>query len=141
MPRRPRKQTKPRATSRVSSRSGVSPARPLLYKVVELSTVDEGTLERTLNEWCPRGWNLENVQFAMRESSKRPSMAFVFFTKEGEPVSDEEPEPDSSAAARSRLVRLSEEEPAEEAAPVRSLDPWQRLRELAEGGDEPEDDS
>jgi hypothetical protein len=134
MPRRPRKQTKPRATTRVSSRS----AGPLLYKVVELSTVDEGTLERTLNEWCPRGWKLENVQFAMRESSKRPSMAFVFFTREGEPVEAETSDP---SEARARLVRLSEDEPVEESAPVRSLDPWQRLRELAEGGDEPEDDS
>jgi hypothetical protein len=28
---------------------------------------------------------LDGVQFAMRESSKRPAMAFVFFTREGEP--------------------------------------------------------
>lgn len=145
MPRRPRKQTKPRATSRVSSRSGVKPTAlrppgPLLYKVVELSTVDEGTLERTLNEWCPKGWTLENVQFAMRESSKRPSMAFVFFTREGEAVMEsEEPEPTNASEARARLHRLSEE--TEASAPVRTLDPWQRLRELAEGGDEPEDDS
>lgn len=63
-------------------RSGVG---PLLYKVVELSTVDEGSLEHTVNEWSGQGWNLENVQFAMRESSKRPSMAFVFFTRQGQP--------------------------------------------------------
>ena len=30
--------------------------RELHYKVVELSSVDEATLERTLNEWTPRGW-------------------------------------------------------------------------------------
>ena len=57
--------------------------RELHYKVVELSSVDEATLERTLNEWTPRGWKFDGVQFAMRESSKRPSMAFMFFTREG----------------------------------------------------------
>ena len=57
------------------------PAGSLHYKVVELSTVDEGSLERTLNEWTTRGWNLDGVQFAMRESSKRPAMAFVLFTR------------------------------------------------------------
>ena len=27
------------------------------------------------------GWTLDTVQFAMRESSRRPSMAFVMFTR------------------------------------------------------------
>lgn len=75
---------------------------PLQYKVVELSTVDEGSLERTLNEWIPKGWNLDGVQFAMRESSKRPAMAFVFFTREGEAHAHDAEE------ARERLMRLSE---------------------------------
>ena len=63
---------------------------PLQYKVVELSTVDEGALERTLNEWTGKGWNLDGVQFAMREASKRPAMAFVFFTREGAPAAHDE---------------------------------------------------
>jgi hypothetical protein len=75
---------------------------PLQYKVVELSTVDEGSLERTLNEWTAKGWNLDGVQFAMRESSKRPAMAFVFFTREGEAHEHDKEE------ARGRLMRLSE---------------------------------
>lgn len=54
----------------------------LLYKVVELSTVTDEAIERTLNEWTRHGWNFENIQFAMRDSSKRPSMAFVTFTRE-----------------------------------------------------------
>ena len=54
----------------------------LQYKVVELSTVSEETLEETLNEWTGKGWRFEGVQFAMRESSKRPAMAFVIFTSE-----------------------------------------------------------
>ncbi len=75
---------------------------PLHYKVVELSTVDEGSLERTLNDWTAKGWNLDGVQFAMRESSKRPAMAFVFFTREGDAATQDTDE------ARGRLMRLSE---------------------------------
>ena len=33
---------------------------------------------------CKLFWKFENLQFAMRESSKRPSMAFVMFTREVE---------------------------------------------------------
>ena len=52
------------------------------YKVVETSDVTDEELERILNEWTPQGWKLEAIQFAMRESSKRPAMAFVTFTRE-----------------------------------------------------------
>ena len=55
----------------------------LRYKVVETGTVTDEDLEAILNEWTDKGWTLENIQFAMRESSKRPSMAFVVFTREG----------------------------------------------------------
>ena len=56
---------------------------PRQYKVVETSSVSDAELEAILNEWTARGWTLETIQFAMRESSKRPSMAFVLFTREG----------------------------------------------------------
>ena len=56
----------------------------LLYKVVETSDVSDVELERILNEWTGRGWTLDTIQFAMREASKRPSMAFVAFTREVE---------------------------------------------------------
>ena len=56
----------------------------LMYKVVELSTVSEDMLEETLNEWTAKGWHYDGMQFAMRESSKRPSMAFILFTREEE---------------------------------------------------------
>jgi len=52
------------------------------YKVVELSTVTDETLEQTLNQWSAQGWQLESIQFAMREASRRPAMAFVIFTSE-----------------------------------------------------------
>ena len=58
----------------------------LHYKVVELNTVTDEAIETTLNEWTRQGWNLESIQFAMRDSSKRPSMAFVMFTQEDEAV-------------------------------------------------------
>ena len=90
----------------------------LHYKVVELSTVDEGSLEHTVNVWVRQGWRLENVQFAMRESSKRPAMAFVFFTRaEGATVVE------AASATQSRT------EP-------RAVDAWSRLAALAAEGDE-----
>lgn len=54
----------------------------LKFKVVELSTVAEDLLEDALNEWTAKGWSFKGMHFAMRESQKRPSMAFVIFTRE-----------------------------------------------------------
>lgn len=51
------------------------------YKVVETSTVSDQELERILNEIVAQGWSLDTIQFAMRESSRRPSMAFLIFTR------------------------------------------------------------
>ena len=95
------------------------PPRPevLHYKVVELSTVDEGSLEHAVNLWVRQGWTLETVQFAMRESSKRPAMAFVFFTRVGEGEAEGLP----TSGTRT-----------ETAAP----DAWSRLAALAAEGDE-----
>jgi hypothetical protein len=53
-----------------------------VYKVIELGTVTDEEIEKTLNEWTSQGWKLDGIQFAMRDSSKRPSMAFVTFTRE-----------------------------------------------------------
>jgi hypothetical protein len=54
----------------------------LKYKVIELSTVTEEEIEKTLNHYTSEGWEYDGLQFAMRESSKRPAMAFVLFTRE-----------------------------------------------------------
>jgi hypothetical protein len=131
MPKKPKKpkkkRSRPRATAAAAPR-----ARALHYKVVELSNVDEGALERTLNEWVSRGWTFDGVQFAMRESSKRPSMGFVFFTREGEPVIETTPETDidRELAALLQLERLSREaQPEPTRAPA--TDPWDRLRTFA----------
>jgi hypothetical protein len=54
------------------------------WKVVELSTVTDVQIEAVLNEWSGKGWTLDSIQFAMRDSSKRPSMAFIAFTRAAE---------------------------------------------------------
>lgn len=54
----------------------------LEYKVVELSTVTDEEIEAAINEKVKEGWNLDGINFAMSQSSKRPSMAFILFTKE-----------------------------------------------------------
>lgn len=144
---KPRRTPKPTAAKRrstgVAARSaGATARRALHYKVVELSNVDEGALERTLNEWVPHGWTFDGVQFAMRESSKRPAMAFVFFTREGEVLREEAPAPVATPdafrpapEAEAHLRRIARE-------PVReppAVDPWARLRALA--GEEDQDEA
>lgn len=52
------------------------------YKVVEIPVVTDESIEEALNLWTVRGWHFDGVQFAMREASKRPAMAFVLFTRE-----------------------------------------------------------
>lgn len=63
---------------------GAEPRRLTRYKVVETQTVTDDNLEQIINEWVAQGWILDGVQFAMRESSKRPAMAFITFTRPGE---------------------------------------------------------
>jgi hypothetical protein len=60
------------------------------YKVVETQTVTDEELERIINEWVGQGWTYDGAQFAMRESSKRPAMAFVTFTRAIEAVPGED---------------------------------------------------
>jgi hypothetical protein len=51
------------------------------YKFVEVSTVTDDELTNVVNEWVKQGWTFEGIQFAMREASRRPAMAFVAFTR------------------------------------------------------------
>ncbi len=60
-------------------RSGVE--EPMAYKVIETGDVTEESLENLMNEWTRQGWRFESVHFAMREASRRPSMAFLFFVR------------------------------------------------------------
>jgi len=54
----------------------------LTYKVIELSTVTEETIQDALNEQTSQGWRYDVIQFAMRDASRRPSMAFILFTRD-----------------------------------------------------------
>ena len=129
---------RPAAPSLRRRRSGVGRAadlpapRLLQYKVAELSTVDEQSLERVVNDHAAEGWALDGVQFAMREQSKRPSMAFVFFTRE-RAQGDEVGGGRDAADARSHLQRLASEAPEHAAVPVSA---YERLRQLAEHDDD-----
>ena len=60
----------------------------LIYKVIETSTVTEDIIEKILNEWVPQGWQFDNIQFVIRDASKRPAMAFLFFVREVREVSE-----------------------------------------------------
>jgi hypothetical protein len=64
--------------------------RVLIYKVVETSTVTEDILEKILNEWVPQGWHFDSIQFVIRDASKRPSMAFLFFVREDDDARSDE---------------------------------------------------
>jgi len=55
---------------------------PVQYKVVEISIVTDEAIESALNEWVAEGWTYDGLQFAMRDSSPRPSMAFLTFKRE-----------------------------------------------------------
>lgn len=120
----PKKASKPPPRGS-ASRARVPPApRSLQYKVVELSQVDEQSIETTVNALCAKGWSLDSMQFAMRESSRRPSMAFIFFSREGEPLPLR-----SESEAQRHLHRLAGEEGA--AAVQSAVSPYERLRQLA----------
>jgi hypothetical protein len=54
----------------------------ILYKVVEIASVTDEQIETALNEWTAAGWTFDSMQFAMRDSSKRPAMAFITFTRD-----------------------------------------------------------
>jgi hypothetical protein len=53
----------------------------LEYKVLELSVVTDETIEEALNRGKRQGWIFDSLHFAMGTGSKRPAMAFLFFTR------------------------------------------------------------
>ena len=53
-----------------------------IFKFVEISLVTDEAIEEVVNEWVRKGWTLEGIRFAMRDSSRRPAMAFVSFIRE-----------------------------------------------------------
>jgi len=55
----------------------------MIYKVVETSTVTDVEIECILNEWTGRGYAFASIQFVSTQASRRPVMAFLFFTDQG----------------------------------------------------------
>jgi hypothetical protein len=62
----------------------------MTYKVVETSTVTDVEIEGILNEWTGRGYSFSSIQFVSSPASRRPVMAFLFFTGPCESVSSGE---------------------------------------------------
>jgi hypothetical protein len=54
---------------------------PVEYKFVELSIVTDDSLSEAVNEWTQQGWVLDGIHFVTGQSSRRPQMAFISFTK------------------------------------------------------------
>jgi hypothetical protein len=54
------------------------------FKVVETSVVTDESIESILNHWTARGYLFSSIHFVTTESSRRPGMAFLFFTANGE---------------------------------------------------------
>ena len=54
----------------------------LTWKVVEISSVTDSEIEAVLNEWTAQGWTFDTMQFAVRDSSRRPAMAFLTFVRD-----------------------------------------------------------
>jgi hypothetical protein len=52
----------------------------MTYKVVEISTVTDEEIERVANEWSTKGYSFASIHFVSSQVSRRPVMAFLFFT-------------------------------------------------------------
>ena len=59
------------------------------YKVVETQIVTDEILEDFINCWTSKGWHLDGIRFAMSDASRRPSMAFILFTRDAKTLEGE----------------------------------------------------
>jgi len=62
--------------------------------------VTDETLQDALNLYSAQGWHFEGIHFVVRESSRRPSMAFVAFIREEPEPPEEEEEGEGSLNAK-----------------------------------------
>ena len=56
----------------------------MTYKVVETSTVTDEEIERLVNAWDAKGYAFASIHFVTTQASRRPVMAFLFFTEQSE---------------------------------------------------------
>jgi hypothetical protein len=50
------------------------------YRVVELSDVTDRAVEEALNRLAAEGFRFDSIHFVTQPGSRRPCMAFLFFT-------------------------------------------------------------
>ncbi len=55
------------------------------YRVVELADVSDKTIEEALNLAAGEGCRFDSVHFVTQPGSRRPTMAFLFFTRSEPP--------------------------------------------------------
>jgi hypothetical protein len=55
------------------------------WHVVELADVCDRTIEEALNVATSDGWRFESVHFVTQPGNRRPTMAFLFFTRDALP--------------------------------------------------------
>jgi hypothetical protein len=51
------------------------------YKVVEIGDVTDQTVEAALNRCAEEGYRFESIHFVTQPGNRRPTMAFLFFTR------------------------------------------------------------
>lgn len=54
------------------------------YKVVEIPEVVDREIENVLNRWTGEGYRFESIHFVTQPGSRRPSMAFLVFSRGAE---------------------------------------------------------
>ena len=57
------------------------PGGTLLYRVSELTDVSDRAIEEALNRESREGFRFESVHFVTQPGNRRPTMAFLFFTR------------------------------------------------------------
>ncbi len=53
------------------------------YKVVEIANVCDQEVEKELNLRTAEGYRFDSIHFVTQPGSRRPAMAFLFFTRPG----------------------------------------------------------
>ena len=51
------------------------------YKVVEIANVHDQEIEAELNRVTAEGYRFESIHFVTQPGNRRPSMAFLFFSR------------------------------------------------------------
>lgn len=61
--------------------TGVANPAPYSFKVVEIPKVFDDEIEAELNRWTAEGYRFESIHFVTQPGNRRPTMAFLFFSR------------------------------------------------------------